>query len=148
MSAVSDDPKDIITVGNGDSFQLTVGKDDVIKWIVSEVNPIYKNQRSVCMYGFEKGSNWDDNLTPPNTLVTEAAFSAIQNGFNASEEPRGGYITATTSDISIPQTTVRASAKTASVTYHMKLLLIDISNLNEPKVLKYLKVDPTININL
>lgn len=148
MTAVSDDPADNIVIGDGDSFALTVSKDDEIKWVVSEVNPIYKNQRSVCMYGFSQGSNWDSNLTPPNTLVTEAAFAAIQNGFNAPEQPLSQFLTTAVSDISIPQTTVRAGAQNSSVSYYMRLLLIDTSNLTNPTILKYVQVDPVINIKL
>jgi len=149
MSAVSNDSNDKIIVGNDKDFALTVGKDDQINWIVSEVNPIYKNKRSVCMYGFAQGNDWDKSLTPPNTVVTETAFAALQNGFNAQYEPSGErFVTTSTSDISIPQTTVRSGAVDSSITYHMKLLLLDISNINEPSILKYIKIDPVIKIKL
>ncbi len=148
MTAVSDNPDDAITVGDGDSFQLTVGKDDKIRWVVSEVNPVYNNHRSVCMYGFSQGSNWDANLTPPNTVITEAAFSSILNGFNAPEQPGGNFLKASTSDISIPETTVRASAENSDISYYMRLLLLDISDIHSPKILKFLQVDPTIKIRL
>ena len=146
MAAVSDDPVDPITVGDGDSFKLEVGKDDTIRWVTSEVNPIYLNHRSVCMYGFSKGYNWDDNLTPPSTIIKEAGFVAMLNGFDAPEEPSGTYLKLTESDISIPQTTVRARATSSKITYHMKFLLVDTSKPRKPKVLKYVKVDPTIEI--
>lgn len=146
MAAVSDNPADGIIVGKGDDFTLTVGKDDTIKWIVSEVDPTYLNYRSVCMYGFKQGSNWDSNLMPPSTEVAEAGFVAMLNGFNAEHAPQGKYIECTQADISIPKTTVRASAQSCSIQYYMKFLLVDIEDSSNPRVLKYLQVDPTIRI--
>jgi len=146
MAAVSNESGDGIVVGTGDKFSLTVGKDDTIKWIVSEVNPIYGNYRSVCMYGFSEGQGWSENLTPPSTVVQEAGFIAMLNGFNAPNEPQGKYLECTQADISIPQTTVRAGASSGAIKYYMKLLLVNIEDPKKPVVLKYLQVDPTINI--
>lgn len=146
MTAVSDDPSDGIQVGTGDDFSLTVGAGDIIKWITSEVNPMYRNHRSICMYGFKQGENWREHLTDPNTVNHEAGFVAITHGFNDDDEPRKKYIKTSTADISVAQTEVRAHASSASIRYYMKLLLVDTSSLKDPKVLKYLQVDPIIKI--
>ncbi|QFY43676.1 hypothetical protein F6R98_14445 [Candidatus Methylospira mobilis] len=148
MAAVSDNPADAISIGDGDSFSLQVGKDDTIKWIVSEVNPIYTNYRSMSMYGFDTGSNWNDNLTPPNTIITELEVAAVKTGFNAAKQPAERWIDASTIDISIPQTTVRAKAKNASISYLMKLVLIDVSDINNPRPINFFRIDPTIVIKL
>jgi hypothetical protein len=149
MSAVSDDVSDTITVGTGDSFGLTVGKDDTIRWVVSEVNPMYLNRVSVVMYGFEQGTNWDASLTPPSADQVEIASMSLLNGFNAESQPAGDkWWSADVADISLPKTTVRSRAVPSTITYHMKFILVDITDITRPKALNYVKIDPTITIKL
>ncbi len=146
MTAVSTDPNDGIKVGTGDNFVLNVGLNDEIKWVVSEVNPRYINRRSVCMYGFQEGSNWDKCLMRPSAPPAQAAFTEVITGFNAQKEPQEQWLECNLADISIPQTKVRANAQSASVQYYMKLVVVDIDNVRNPKALKYIQIDPTINI--
>lgn len=149
MAAVSDNPSDGITVGTGDSFDLTVGKDDKIQWVVSEVNPLYLSGVSVAMYGFQQGDNWDANLTPPSVDQVEIASVSLLNGFNAEYQPQGDkWLRSTTADMSMPSTRVRAGAKSSVITYHIKLILVDVKDISKPKPLKYVQIDPTITIKL
>lgn len=151
MSAIcKENPNDVI-IGNGDNFTLKVGKNDTIKWVVSEINPIYDNMRSVCMYGFSISDQeaWNKNLTPPEIVVKDISIPVLLNGFNAEEQPLGNkWMKISMGEISIPQTQVRALATSTSLQYYMKFLILDIENPNNPTVLNYIQIDPIINIVL
>lgn len=148
MTAVNSEDGGKVYIGDGDSFSLNVGADDEIQWVVTEINPLFRNRRSVCMYGFAKGDNWDANLTNPSATAQQEGFVSMLHGFNAPSEPTGLYLHASEADVSVPTTTVKARAQSGPVTYYMKLLLVNMQNLNKPEVLKYIQIDPVINIVL
>ncbi|AOT10915.1 hypothetical protein [Pseudoalteromonas luteoviolacea] len=146
MTAVSNDPSDNVHVGNDNDFVLTVGADDQIRWQISEMNPIFGNHRSVVMYGFAKGDNWDNNLTPPGLDPVEVTSAVLLNGFDATSQPSGEFLRTDNVDSSVPHTTVRAKAKSATINYHMKVLLLDTSDIENPTISKYIQIDPKISI--
>lgn len=151
IAAVSDDPSDGIVVDTEANLTLNARKDDYITilWILSEVNPLFLDYRSVVMYNFHINGGATIPINESrysDTHVTNSEFTAICNSFNAEYEPQGTYLKCSQSVISIPQTTVKANAKTSSITCQMKLLLVNIEDSTNPKILKYLQVAPTINI--
>ena len=144
MTAISDHVSDGIKTGTGDKFSLEVHPRDTIRWIVDQVNPLDEESRGVCMYGFKTGANWDSILTPLNARVQEADFVAMTKGFN-DKSRTGARLRLETADISVPETTVRKNAKTGTVKYYMKILLLDTSK-TEPEIMKYVQVDPEIHV--
>lgn len=147
MIATSNQPNGEVFIGNGDSFSLTVGEHDKIRWIVSEINPVVENYRSVCMYGFAKGSNWEENLTDPHAEHEEIGFMRMTTGFDQPIEPAKPYVKGTLAEISVPGTKVLHRAKDgASIQYYMKLLLLSYEDIDNPKIEGYIKIDPTITI--
>lgn len=151
--AVSDDPADGIVVGTHANLTLNAGKDDTltIRWLISEVNPLFLDYRGVVMYNFSKKDEPTTpiiTITPKDNAAAQVGCTAILNGFNAESEPQDTYLKCTQTGISIPQTTVRANAKTSNLTYNMKLLLVNIEDINNPKVLKHIQVSLRINIKI
>jgi len=144
IAAVSDHLADGIVVGDGDSLKLRVGKEDTIKWIVSEVNSFYDNYISVCMYGLYQEGKWGPKLRRPNSIVTKVGFTAMLNGFNAENEPQDQHLKCTVADISIPQTTLRTAATSKDSKYHIRFLLVNIEDPKNPIVMKYLEVTSSI----
>lgn len=147
MVATSNQAGEKVHIGNGDSFNLNVKEDDKIRWVVSEINPLVTTYRSVCMYGFDKVSNWDGNLGDPHAEHGQNAFMRVKSGFDWPKEPSGKYVKGDIASISVPATTVlHGVSKEVKVKYLMKLLLLNYDNISDPRVEAYIKIDPTITI--
>ena len=149
MAAVSDDLADGIVTGTVDNLTLNVRKGDTIKWIVSEVNSNYLNYRSVVMYDFCKGGKWGPNGGRSASITSNVArvgFTVIHNCFNAENEPQDKYLEYSSSQILIPEITVRK--KVSKSKYHIRLLLVNIGDSQKPIVMKYLEVTPSISFCL
>jgi hypothetical protein len=147
MSAVSNDPNDRVVTGTADSFTLQCERNQTIKWIVSQINPVYLDKKlGVCMYGFAEGQNWGDRLTPPQAVIHEAAMVAVTTGFNASLEPSESWLGLSASDISVPETTVRLDASSGWVQYYVKLCLVDLSDPKNPVAKNFVQIDPSLHV--
>ncbi|WP_046759078.1 AidA/PixA family protein [Kordia jejudonensis] len=146
MTATNDDDNDHrIFSGIGDNFSLSIKPGDKVRWILNEINPLVDTSRTVCMYGFKQNStDWNKYFTPIASVDHEMLTTTIDsNAFNQMHESEN-YLHLHRSNVSVPQTTARVTAKSgSSVTYFIKLLLIDETN---KKVLKYAMVDPKLTI--
>ncbi|SEB36533.1 Inclusion body protein [Tenacibaculum sp. MAR_2009_124] len=132
-----------VVTGNDTNFSLEVKPHDNIQWVVNPSNLLNDNQYGVVMYGFETGSNWDNALTSPDSRNVEAYFAQLTNGFNSPNQPSGNFLKGSSSEISIPETNVKAEPKfNETISYHIKLILLDLSKPSQPKALKFVKADP------
>ena len=148
ITAVSNEIGGKVFTGNDSNFNLTVGVNDKVKWVLSEINPIVENGRTVVMYGFEKGSNWKEAFTDPSSTQTPSAFAHLIRGFDSIAKPTGDFFAISDALISIPETTVIPRPKAVTVTYHMKLLLLDIKHIDNPTIIKYIQIDPKLTVKL
>lgn len=146
MTAVNDKNNDVI-VGNDRDFSLSVNQEDEIRWIVSEIDPLFSNHLSMCMYGFKTAdSTWQDYFHNPSIIENSMAITATTKIAIGGEEPTGDFLKTTLADISYPQTIARVGSTGGEVNYHMKFLLVDISNPESPEIMKYLQVDPVLKL--
>lgn len=154
MVATSDDTTDNrVARGNGDTgssaLSIPTQAGESIQWTVSCMDSFYGTSQdefryAVAIYDFQKGSNWDDNLTEPSSPVEEIFNAYIKKGFGTCTLTHGGGV----SNTSVPSTSVKAQAKAkASVSYYLKLVVYKISATGVQTPIGYYKVDPTIVIN-
>lgn len=143
----TNDKSDKVFYGNDTKFELTVSKNDKINWIVTPMNSINNDDLGVVMYAFDKGSNWSDGLNSPSSESTENINVNLTNGFMSQSEPKGTFLEASTAEIAIPHTSVKIEPKKITITYHLMLLLLDLSTPSKPSIKKYVKIDPKFTIS-
>jgi hypothetical protein len=146
MTAVND-VDDKVVVGNDKDFSLSVKSEDTIRWIISEMDPLYSNHLSMCMYGFKTDNdNWKEFFHNPSIIENSMAVTATSKIGIGGAEPTGNYLKTTLADITYPQTIARAISTAGEVKYYMQFLLVDIKNPEAPQILKYLQVDPLLKL--
>jgi len=146
MTAINNENRDII-VGNDKNFSLSVKAEDTIRWVISEIDPLYSNHLSMCMYGFNTDNDkWNDFFHSPSIIENSMAVTAVTKVGIGGPEPTGDFLTTTLADISYPQTIARVGSAEGEVKYYMQFLLVDISNAKNPQILKYLQVDPLLKL--
>ncbi|CAL2095106.1 Inclusion body protein [Tenacibaculum sp. 190524A02b] len=129
--------------GNDNNFKLKVKPRDTIKWIVSPSNPTNDDNYGIVMYGFAKGSKWEGSLTLPSSDNEEIQFVELTHGFDDIDEPKDKYLKGSSAQISVPDTHVLASPNYGdTISYHLKLILIDLTDPKNPKPINYIIVDP------
>ena len=146
MTAVNNVDNTVI-VGNDKNFSLSVKSEDIIRWVVSEVDPLYSNHYSMCMYGFDTDNDsWKEFFHAPSIIENSMAVTATSKIGIGGPEPTGDFLKATLADISYPQTIARVGNTKGEVKYYMQFLLVDISNAEDPQIVKYLQVDPLLKL--
>ena len=137
----SNNADDLVYANIGYDFKLQVKPGDEIQWIVEAINST--NQESVVMYGFNEGSNWEENLGIPGISHSQHPIFQLKQGFNDTSMPKGNYLKQSWIDIDVPNAEVKETAKkNDTIAYHLKILLVD----SEAKVLKFVQIDPVFEI--
>jgi len=137
----------MVIVGNDKNFSLSVKSEDTIRWIVSEVDPLYSNHLSMCMYGFQTDNDsWKEFFHAPSIIENSMAVTATSRIGIGGSEPTDDFLKTTLADISYPQTIARVGNMKGEVKYYMQFLLVDISNVEDPQIVKYLQVDPVLKL--
>ncbi|WNV04664.1 hypothetical protein RP726_20085 [Candidatus Methylospira mobilis] len=148
IAAVSDDPGDAIVVGDGDNIVLPLDSEDIIQWVLSDVNPVYANRIKSYMIGFNSEINCASlpgfYLLPE--LMQEIAIASVQTGFNAKKEPAEQWLNAATADIVVPQQQ-RVNASANNTICHMHIAVVGIADTEVPAVLRVIKISPKIIVN-
>ncbi|MCV6588749.1 MAG: hypothetical protein OIF57_06935 [Marinobacterium sp.] len=153
--AKSNELKDGVIIGDGDSFSLRVKPEDEIRWVLSEMQPLREGHRKICMYGFNCSNEpqWLNQLTPLSSTFQESGHVYLKHGFNSPDQPNNindKLSKSLISEVMVPTATVRTEPKEASekeVRYYIKLLLVNTNDHKKPIIEKYAQVDPVITID-
>jgi hypothetical protein len=132
------------------SLTLTVKSGDTINWLDTPINQGMRHSGpekdiDILVYGMQKGSNWDDALTPLVGDTKNGSRAYIPSNFdNPNAAPTFQSVTFPNN---FATTTVKTVTQQTRVTYYLKVVKLDLTDTDNIKVLGYYKIDPTIIIN-
>ncbi len=128
------------------SLEITVAPGDTINWLDTPISQGMRHDNSdfdMVIYGMSTGDNWSNALGDLTPSFPNMSHAYISENFNSSSEPK---FTGVGYPNNVCSTTVNLDASSTTVSYYLKVVKLNVMDLNKITPVGWYALDPTIKV--